>query len=54
MSNWNCELFEQNLSEMNYMQVAEWIVACRSVIQREQFNSYEQYMEILESQTSHP
>ena len=48
MSNWNCELFEQNLSEMNYMQVAEWIVACRSVIQREQFNSYEQYMEILE------
>ena len=48
MINWHCELFEQNLSEMNYMQTADWIVACRSFIQREHYDSYEQYSDILE------
>lgn len=43
-----CSLFEQNLSAMNYLQLAEWIIACRTFIRCESYDSSEQYLAMVE------
>lgn len=40
---WSTELFEQNIKAMNYMQLADWLIACRSHIKRTDYDSYEDY-----------
>lgn len=43
-----CSLFEQNLSAMNYFQLAEWLIACRTFIRRENYDSNERYLSMVE------
>ena len=44
MSEWNCTLFEQDVTEMNYMELADWITACRSVVLECNFDNHESYV----------
>ncbi|HHY29067.1 MAG TPA: hypothetical protein GX523_20425, partial [Desulfitobacterium dehalogenans] len=48
MNEWTCELFEQDLSKMNYMQLAEWLVACRTTVQREAYDTHDAYITAME------
>ena len=43
MKQFRCELFTKDLEEMDYIQVAEWIIACREFIKKDEFNTYEEY-----------
>ena len=45
MQEFSCELFEKDIKTMGYKELAAWIVACRNVVQREQFNSADDYLE---------
>lgn len=44
MNKWSCGLFEQDITQMNYMELADWITVCRSVVLKENFDTYERYI----------
>lgn len=48
MSNSIEELFTQDLSQMNYMQLAEWLMACRSVVIRDNYISEDDFFSDME------
>lgn len=48
MSEWNCKLFYKDISTMDYIELSNWIIACRSYLVKDTYNSREEYLEILE------
>ena len=44
MSQWNYDVFQQDITKKNYMELADWIIACRSAIDKRDFDSYEKYI----------
>ena len=49
MNYWSCELFEEDLKSKNYMQLADWLIACHEVVKRENYDTDEQYLDSLEA-----
>ena len=41
---WSCELFEENLENKSYMELADWLTSCRQVVLRENYDTHEQYI----------
>lgn len=44
MKMWISKLFEQDIRAMNYMQLADWLTACRNTVRRENFDTYLNYI----------
>ena len=49
MNYWSCELFEEDLKSKNYMQLADWLIACHEVVKRENYDTDEEYLDKLEA-----
>lgn len=41
---WSHELFEENLNNKTYMELADWLTSCRQVVLRENFDSHADYL----------
>lgn len=41
---WSTDLFEKDIKAMNYIQLADWIVACRNYIKKDRYDKYEDYI----------
>lgn len=41
---WSCKLFEENLENKNYMELADWLTSCRNMVLRENYNSHADYL----------
>lgn len=44
MENWSMELFQADIKAMNYLQLADWLIACRTAVAQDRFDTYEDYV----------
>lgn len=42
---WSTKLFELDIKSMNYMELADWLIECRTLIKRENYDTYENYID---------
>ena len=38
------ELFQADIKAMNYLQLADWLIACRTAVAQDRFDTYEDYV----------